>query len=187
MIRAQEIAPERVRPLTRQEYDRMIELGLFDEDEKIELLRGMLVTVSPQGTPHAEAISQLTQILVPRLEGRALVRVQLPFAASEDSEPEPDIAVVPRGNYRRAHPTSAHLIVEVADSSVRKDRVLKASLYAECEIPEYWIVDVGRGWTEVRTDSANGRYQRVERFGRKRTIAPRAFPDVEISVEAIVG
>jgi len=187
MIRLQEIAPDRVRPLTRQEYDRMIELGLFDEDEKVELLRGTLVTVSPQGARHAEAISRLTEILAPAVVGRARLRVQLPLAVSDDSEPEPDIAVVARGSYRREHPGTALLVVEVAHSSARKDRALKAAIYAENGIPEYWLVDVGRGWVEVRTEPVDGRYQRVERHGRKRTLAPRAFPDVVVPVEALLG
>lgn len=187
MIRLQEIAPDRVRPLTRREYDRMIELGLFDEDEKIELLRGTLVTVSAQGARHAEAISRLNELLVPALVGRARVRVQLPLAVSDDSEPEPDLAIVAPGSYRREHPSTALLVVEVAHSSGHKDRALKASIYAECGIPEYWLIDVGRGWVEVRTEPVAGRYQRVERHVRKRVLTPRAFPDVRVPVEALLG
>src|SRR5262245_36998247 len=107
------LAPQGLRPITRAEYDRMIDLGIFDEDERIELLHGMLVAMSPQGQRHAYVIRVLTELLVPALLGRAQVRIQLPLAASDDSEPEPDVSVVPVGDYLDDHPQGAHLVVEV--------------------------------------------------------------------------
>src|SRR5690242_20819821 len=87
------IAPERIRPISRREYDRMVELGMF-EDEKLELLRGTLVTMSPQKWPHAVVVEWLTEKLIRGLDPAYSVRPQLPFAADEWSEPEPDIAVI---------------------------------------------------------------------------------------------
>ncbi|HVT06342.1 MAG TPA: Uma2 family endonuclease, partial [Polyangia bacterium] len=86
------VTTERLRPLRRVEYDRLVELGFFDEDEKIELLDGVIVQMTPQGLAHAAAIEVLTHQLVVALATRARVRVQLPFAASDISEPEPDLA-----------------------------------------------------------------------------------------------
>jgi hypothetical protein len=109
-IDLQDIAPDGIRRLTRAEYDRMIEMGLF-EDERVELLHGVLVTMSPIGAPHASVVDRLNAILVLATHGRALVRVQNPFAASDDSEPEPDLALVPMGDYDDEHPQRALLVI----------------------------------------------------------------------------
>lgn len=176
----------RIRPLRRSEYDRLVDLGMF-EGERLELLRGVLVEMSPQKASHAVAVQRLTHLFVARLGTRALVRIQLPLALSDDSEPEPDVAIVPLADYARAHPSSALLLVEVADDSRAKDRKLKAALYAEAGIAEYWIVDVVDAVIEVRTEPEGGVYRRVERLERDARLAPRAFPDVVLSVVDIVG
>ena len=91
------IEPGLVRSLKRSEYDRMVELGLF-QDERVELIRGVLVKMSPQYAPHASTVQKLNQLLMARLQGRFTLRIQSPLALSEDSEPEPDVAVVPLGD-----------------------------------------------------------------------------------------
>jgi Uma2 family endonuclease len=111
---------------------------------------GQLVQMSSQGTLHAYVIGQLNQILVPLLLGRALVRVQMPLAASDISEPEPDLALVEPRAHLADHPRSAYLVVEAAGDSLQKDRMVKARLYAECGVPEYWLVDLDAGLVEVR-------------------------------------
>src|SRR5262245_31776495 len=108
----------------------MAELGLF-ADERVELLYGVIVRMTPKSPPHDSGIDTLTELLVLALHGKATIRVQNAFAASDHSEPEPDLAVVPKADYSRAHPTAAWLIVEVAHSSLRTDRGVKAKLYAE--------------------------------------------------------
>src|SRR3954471_14249307 len=90
--------PELFRPLKRSEYDRLIELGVF-EDERVELIEGVLVKLSPQEAPHASTVQKLTMLLTARLLKRASVRIQLPLALSEVTEPEPDVAVVALGDY----------------------------------------------------------------------------------------
>ena len=107
-------APENFRPLRRAEFDKLVAAGAFD-DERIELLDGVLVPMSPIGPPHSSAVDALTEILVVALQGRARVRVQNPFAASDISEPQPDLLVVARGDYRADHPRTAHLAIEVAE------------------------------------------------------------------------
>ena len=174
------IAPEKLRPLKRVEYDRMVELGLF-ADERVELLRGALVQMTPQGSHHAEVVRRLTRLFVPAIGDRAVACIQMPLAVSEDSEPEPDFAIVPPGDYSQAHPTTALLVIEVADSSRRKDREIKSALYAAARIPEYWLVDQVERVVEVRTQPARGRYRSMVTFAR-RSLRPRAFPEIEVRV-----
>ena len=136
------LAPDAIRRLSRREYDKLVDLGVF-EDERIELLRGMLVTMSPQGGPHAAISSWLLQRLVLALGMDYDVRGHCPYAATDDSEPEPDISVSRRVKNLLEHPTRPLLLIEVAESSLKKDTVLKAAIYAEAHAPEYWIVDQG--------------------------------------------
>lgn len=185
MIDPSKIAPDRLRPLRRVEYERLVEIGVF-EGERVELLYGMVVEMVPHGPPHDAAIEELTEILVTALAGRARVRVQSAFAASDGSEPQPDIAVVPRGDYRRAHPTEAWLIVEVAESSLKKDRGIKAQLYAESGVPEYWVVDVVARTIEVRCDIAAETYARVTTYHAGDTVVLQRFPDVQVAVSDVI-
>jgi Uma2 family endonuclease len=179
----------RIRPLKRAEYDRMVEMGLFEEDEKIELIKGFIVRMSPTGVPHASTVQALTQLFVLALvpSGRAAVRIMSPFAASDESEPEPDVAVLPPGDYRDDHPKKAFLLIEVSESTLRYDRREKAEVYADAGVEEYWIVDTGHASIEVRTDIVNGVYTQVTTYRRGQTISPRAFPDLVIPVEKILG
>ncbi len=176
---------EVIRPLRRAEYDQLIALGAF-EDEKIELLDGELVAMSPIGTPHGSAVQKLNELLVLALHGRAVVRCQLPFAASEISEPEPDFIVVPPGDYLDDHPSQAHLIVEVAESSLAKDRGRKLRLYASCQVPEYWVVNLVERCVEVYRDPEGVAYARVERYARGQSIQLLAFSDVSIAVSDVL-
>lgn len=171
-------------PLTRAEYDRLVERGVF-EDERIELLRGELVQMSPQGPLHAHVATCLGHILFKALGERAWVRLHSPLAVSDDSEPEPDLAVVPRTGYRGEHPTSAYLVIEVADSSLPRDRGIKAKLYAECGIPEYWIIHAMERVIEVYTSPERGAYRVVTMKRHDDTIALITFPDVQISLDSI--
>jgi Uma2 family endonuclease len=180
------IAPDTVRGIRRDEYERMVEAGLF-EDERIELLRGALVARGQQGTRHAHVLTGLVTVFIERLGPRVDVRCQLPFAAGGDSVPEPDVAALPAMDYSTFIPECAHLIVEVADSSLRKDRILKAELYAEAGVPEYWLVDLTHDMVEVRTLPADGKYTRTDVMGPADAIRPAAFPDVELAVREILG
>src|SRR5258705_7967248 len=117
------------RPLRRVEYDKLVELGVF-EGERIELLEGRLVYMTPPGPPHASTVDKLMELFFRGLGDRARIRVQSPFAALETSEPQPDLAIVPRADYEREHPSRADLVIEVSDSSLRYDRGPKLPVYA---------------------------------------------------------
>jgi len=178
-------AAEVIRPLRRVEYDQLVKLGAF-EDERIELLEGELVAMSPIGPPHSGAVQKLTRLLVLALEGRAAVRCQLPMAALEFSEPEADFAVVSRADFDLDHPSEAYLVIQVAESSLAKDRGKKLRLYASCAIPEYWIVNLPERCIEVYTVPTPGAYAQVERYERGQSIRLVTFPDVAFAVSDIL-
>ena len=125
-------------------------------------------------------------LLVPPLVGRAIVRIQSPFAATDNSEPEPDVAIVPIDDYHRQHAGEAHLIIEVAESSLKRDRGQKQRIYAQAGVPEYWIVNVPGRCVEVHSEPRVEDYAQCEVVGYDGALAPRAFPDVVIEVRQIL-
>src|SRR5262245_43837594 len=131
----------RTRRWTRVEYERMIDHGLVTEDEHIELVGGELLVREPHGTPHATAIRMAEDTLRRAFGTGCDVRSLLPVALDDESEPEPDVSVVPGSvrDYRHQPPSRPVLVVEAAESSLALDRELKASLYARAAVPEYWI------------------------------------------------
>ena len=136
-------APLTVRRWKRVEYDRLVELGAFDR-EPIELIGGELIVAEPQGIYHASAIQRVDYAVRAVLPPGWVVRVQSPVSLDDESEPEPDVAVLAGTleDYRHAHPTRPRLVVEVAESSLTFDRRDKGSLYARAGLPEYWIVNL---------------------------------------------
>ena len=176
---------EVIRPLRRVEYDQLVALGAF-QDERIELLDGALVAMSPIGAPHNSAVQKLNALLVLALNGRAAVRPQLSFAAGDLSEPEPDLALVPSGDYDTDHPAQAYLLIEVAESSLARDRGRKLRLYASCGVPEYWIVNLAERCIEVYTRPVGAAYEQMESFTRGQSIRLGAFPDVELAVASVL-
>ena len=133
--------PTAFRPLRRVEYDRLIDLGVF-EGTKVELVGGVLVEMSPQKDPHFQLIADLNMLLVPMVLGRHTVSVQGPLQVDDISEPEPDLAVLPLARYRGVGKTGdALLVIEVSESSLSFDLGEKARRYAAAGYPEYWVID----------------------------------------------
>lgn len=186
MLSGDDIAPERIRPFTRREYERLVELAVLGADSRVELLRGMVVTMSPTNPPHAGTAAYLTEVLMFALRDRASVRGQSPFAATDDSEPQPDIAVVPRGWYVDQHPTEAYLLVEVSDSSIRIDLGVKRGIYAEAGVPEYWVVNVPADLIEVFTEPTPAGYTRHRTVGRGERLRLVSFPELELAVDELL-
>ena len=178
------LLPETPRKLRRAEYEKLIAMGAF-EGERVELLHGVVVNMSPSEPEHASPIDRLTVVLVRALADRARVRVQQPLIAWDESEPEPDLAVVPLGDYRQVHPSEAYWVIEVAKSSLNKDRTIKAPLYASSGFPEYWIIDATRGTVEVYRHPQDGAYQTKTTHSESDTVSPQAFPDVIVAVADI--
>ncbi|MEM1418423.1 MAG: Uma2 family endonuclease [Myxococcota bacterium] len=178
------VEASQIRRLRRAEYDALVRTGAFD-GEPLELIRGVIVRMSPQGLAHAAPIEVLTERLVLGLAGRARVRVQLPILAPDESQPEPDLAVVPKtSSPHETHPSEALLLIEVASTSQKHDRETKAPLYAEMGVPEYWLIDVEARVVEVRRHPERGAYQTLESV-REGELGMLAFPDVRVDVSAL--
>ncbi len=169
------------------EYHRLIDVGVLGEDERVELLEGVIVEMTPQGRPHALVISRLNHVLARTLGGAYRVRPQLPLSLGDDSEPEPDLAVVTLQEEEAAevHPRTALLVVEVAgEDSLRKDRVLKGRIYAQAQVPEYWLVDVEHHTVEVYTEpeAQAGRYRGLRTLGVGEVLRASGLPEVSLPV-----
>jgi len=146
-------APLTVRRWTRAEYERLVELGMFERDP-LELVGGQLIVAEPQSAYHASSIRRVDYALRAALPPGWIVSIQAPVSLDDESEPEPDLAVL-RGNpgdYSGAHPTHPALVIEVAESSLTFDRLDKGSLYARAQVPEYWIVNLVERVLEVYRD-----------------------------------
>jgi len=183
-----EIAQTR-RRFTRKDYHRMAEVGILGPKDRVELIRGEIVEMSPIGKRHNGGVDNLNMLLVPPLVGRAIVRVQGSIVLGDDTEPEPDMAVLRLrpAPYREVDATAEDvlLLVEAAESSLAYDRSTKLGLYAEAGIVEYWIVDVVGRTVEVHRDPRDGVYADVGRLTGDATVSPRAFPDVSLSLAQI--
>jgi Uma2 family endonuclease len=173
------------RRFTRKEYYRMAEAGILAERERVELIRGEIVEMSPIGDRHAAFVDNLNRLLVRRLPDEVIVRVQGPVALAEDTEPQPDFTVLRRRavpyKAREAWAEDALLVVEVADTSLAYDRSTKRRLYAEAGIPEYWVVDCATETIEVHRDPGPDGYREVSLESGVATLRLQAFPDVELS------
>jgi Uma2 family endonuclease len=171
------------------EYHALIDAGVLGEDEHVELLEGVMISMAPHGPPHAAAVGSLNMLLTAAAGPERMVRCQLPLTLGDDSEPEPDFAIVPapEGRRRDRHPSTALLVVEVAQSSLRIDRVVKTRLYARAGIAEYWIVDVAREAIEVYRDpdAANGVYRTLATLGRADVLTTPALPELRAPVSAV--
>ena len=174
--------------LSRVEYDRAVEAGAFEPDAKLELIDGDLNATTPEGVSHTIGIDLMADCLR-RVFGLGFyVRIQHPLAADDYSEPEPDVAVV-RGairDYDKGHPTSAVLVVEVSNESLRYDRTVKQHLYARCGIPEYWILALPEARLEIYRDPAGDGYQSVTNHAAGDRVAPLARPDARIVVDDLL-
>ncbi|HUX88209.1 MAG TPA: Uma2 family endonuclease [Chloroflexota bacterium] len=177
-----------LRRWTRVEYDKMIEAGIFGPEERVELIEGEIVGMSPQDPSHSVSIQLAAEALHSAFRTGFHIRVQLPMAL-DDSEPEPDVAVV-RGNirdFRDSHPSTAVLLVEVADSSLEFDRRRKGRVYARNRIPEYWIVNLLDRTVEVyREPRLDGNYALVQQFTEADSLSPLASPDTSILVSTLL-
>jgi Uma2 family endonuclease len=179
-------------PVTVDEFLRMVEADVFAPDERLELIDGEIIDMSPIGDPHQACVIRLTTLFSPLVaEGRALLLVQGSFQAGDWSMPQPDAALARvRGDFYaegRPRPADLLLAVEVADSSLRFDRGTKRPLYAKVGVPEMWIVDLKGGVVDVATDPSEHGYRRIVQSGLGDAVAPAAFPDLTVEVAWLLG
>ena len=169
----------------------MAEAGVLSEDDRVELLDGEIVQMSPIGIPHASSVDRIAELFRRRLVGRANIRVQGPIVLDRFSQPQPDVSVLAlRADfYARAHPRPRDVLlaVEVMSSSRGYDRTLKLPLYARAELREVWLVDLKAQVIEVYTRPALRGYRAQTTVGRGRVLSPLAFPRVRFRVNEILG
>jgi Uma2 family endonuclease len=173
---------------TVDEYHRLIDAGFLTEDDKVELLEGKIVKMSPQRPPHAGTSQRASDYLKARLAERAHVRMQLPITLST-SEPEPDIAVVriDLGDYGNRHPNASDifLLIEVAYTTLEIDRSEKAPIYARANIADYWILDVANRQAYIFRNPTPAGYQSETALQYNGVIAPLAFPEISIPLSEL--
>ena len=180
------------RLFTIEDYYRMADAGIIGREDRVELIRGEIVQMSPIGSLHASVVDSVAQLFFESVAGNAIVRVQNPIRLeAQISEPEPDISLLlPRQDrYRMAHPTPEDvlLVVEVSDSSLEYDRGVKIPLYAEAGIPEVWIIAPDEDGIDRYADISDGEYRHMERFHLGDAIAPTLLPSAQMQVSALLG
>jgi Uma2 family endonuclease len=172
---------------TIEEYHRLIEQG-FLVDKKVELLNGEIIEMAPEGPDHAESNGEAHEYLLLLLGDRAKVRNAKPITLSHGSEPEPDISVCERREYKSHHPYPENIfwLIEYSDSTLKKDLEVKSKIYAEAEIQEYWVVSIQTYELIVMRDAQAGEYQTEFRV-KGGTLKPLAFPELAIDVLRIIN
>ncbi len=171
--------------ITVAQYHRMIQTGILTEDHRVELLEGMIVNKMPHNPPHDGTITRIQRRLARQLSDDWLIRVQCAIT-TKDSEPEPDLAIVkgPEDIYFTRHPVPRNiaLLIEVADTTLESDRMVKGLLYARARIPIYWIINLNERQVEVYTEPKGGKspaYRRRTDFGINTKI-PLVIEDSEV-------
>ena len=188
MASAHPLVGVRRRRFTVEDYHRMGEVGILTEDDRVELIGGAIVELSPIRDSHARAVNHLNEFLVVRLAGGDVtVSIQNPIRLSDDTEPQPDLAVL-RGRGRGVvDAADVLLVIEVADTSRRYDRNVKLPLYAAAGIPEAWLVDLVAQTIARHTEPRAGRYRQTTIARRGESLASTVLPAVILPVDAVLG
>lgn len=176
---------------TVDEYHRLWDAGILPEEKRFELIRGEIYEMPPAKPPHSGRVIRLTHLFTSRLGESVCVSIQNPSSIDDYSEPMPDVSLLkPRPDfYAGSHPlpTDVLLLVEISHTTLRFDTKIKAALYGEAGIAEYWVLNIPANVVEVRTEPVNGRYTKLQTFKQGESISPRAFPGITFQVEEILG
>ncbi len=181
--------PVRRHRFSLEDYHRMLEAGILGEEDRVELIEGELVEMTPIGTDHAATVDAIVDALRFEVPRNCLIRVQSPVSLPPGSEPQPDLTVVRKRSYRDSHPgpEDVLLLIEVADTSAGYDREVKIPLYARYGIPEVWLVDLQKGQIEVYREPAPGGYYRECRIHRAgEPIRPLQLPDLALDPKLVL-
>ena len=172
------------------EYHRMAEAGILGEDDRVELLEGEIVEMTPIGSRHAACVKRLNRIFSQRAGERVLISIQDPIRLGERSEPQPDLALLRfrEDFYSSGHPGPGDvlLVVEVAETSAEYDREIKVPLYARYGVPEVWLVDLEGGAVEVYRDPSPEGYRKAQILRPGSRLSPSSLPDLHLLVEEIL-
>ena len=189
----QEAVPVRINrySFTVAEYRRMGEVGIFSENDRVELIGGEIVEMSPIGNRHAACVDMLGELLRERLGRSFQVRVQNPIQLDDYSEPQPDISILKRRDdfYKGGHPRAEDvlLVIEVSDTTLEFDRKVKVPLYARSGVPEVWVVNLTNETIEAYADPAGGAYQTADSYACGEELRSRALAALRVSVAEVLG
>lgn len=176
---------------TVDEYYRMAEAGILDEDDRVELIDGQILVMEPISSEHGGHTRVLTHLFMPLVGDRAIISIQSPIQIDRFNHPQPDVVLCrPRDDfYKRSHPAPSDilLLIEVAWTSAARDRRLKIPLYGRAGILEFWLIDIPNRTLEVYTSPSDDGYDRVARLRAGETVRPVAFGDLEIRIEDVVS
>jgi Uma2 family endonuclease len=177
------------RRFTVNDYHRMVETGILQEDDRVELIDGEIIEMAPIGGRHVVCVSRLNRLLVRYVGDDAMVNIQSPVRLGDDEEPEPDVAVVRARNYGNELPTATDviLLIEAADTSLAFDRGTKLPLYARAGIPEAWLIDLRAGAIERHTNPSRDGYGVALRVGLGEEIESTVVPGLVISADDVAG
>jgi Uma2 family endonuclease len=173
---------------TVDDYYRMQDAGILSEDDRVELIEGKVVRMSPIGSRHASSVDTLCEIIKGQLGHRIIVRVQNPVRINEHSEVQPDLAIVkPRNDrYRNSHPVpdDVFFLIEIADTTIKRDRS-KIAMYARAGVGEVWLVDLEGNCIEIHSEPRSG-YTVVHRYYADMIVVSTVFPDLRITASDIL-
>ena len=189
-VQAPQVTRE-TRKFTAEEYFRMVEAGIIQEDERVELVEGEILLMPPMGHPHASGIMRHTRIFASLIvANRVTLLVQAPLPLGEHSAPEPDLALLKfreddyAGGY--ASPEDTLLVIEVAESSLNYDMAIKSQVYGRAGIPEMWVLNLQGDCLERFTEPGDAGYAQHSTLRRGEKVTPLALPDVELAVEDLL-
>jgi Uma2 family endonuclease len=169
----------------------MAEAGILGEDDRIELIEGEIIEMSPIGSHHYGEVNRLNELFMHAFSDRAVVHIQNPIRLSEYTEPQPDVTLLQRrSDFYATHaptPEDIFLVVEIADTSLAYDRQVKMRLYARSGVAEYWVIDLKAETVSVYREPGPDGYGMTQVVRRGEQIAPAAFPDRPVTVDAILG
>ena len=178
-------------PISVELYHYMAEKGMFEPDERVELIDGEIFTMSPVGSLHVRCVNFLTRTLSRMLGDEYLVSVQNPIVSSNDTEPQPDVTILLSNSdlFKNQLPTGNDtvIVIEVADTSASFDRNRKFPKYAQAGIPEAWLIDLKRDVVEIHSDPGSHGYGVVQTFRRGERAASKRIETIDLSVDEILG
>lgn len=181
--------PRPHRRFTTDEYDRLISIGILGEDERVELIRGEIVEMSPIGVRHAACVRRTDRACQVQLGDSAFIHVQNPILLPQDGEPQPDLVLVRPTHDERTlpTPTDVFLVIEVAESSLEYDRTTKLPLYAAAGIPEAWLFNLIANRIERHTDPGPGGYQTVAFADAGQLLPSTVLPALVFDAAELLG
>ncbi len=172
------------------EYYRLAQIGVLSEDDRVELIEGEIIPMTPIGNRHASCVMRLIELIMTKLERKVIINPQNPLRLNRYNEPQPDITILKRDPnfYENKTPDAGdtHIVIEIADSSIQHDRKTKRALYAKRGIPEYWLVNLTNNTIEVYTQPEQNTYKTQITYHRGDNIQSTIWPDLILDVDEII-